>query len=442
MSEMSAAVPGTHGAEQRAPAATRRDERRAATIAACIAQLAAASSHEVSAAAERLFHHAHVSHAHAAENKDLVRELGGIPALCAVLQSDAWPVRRHACSALSELAYGSKLNCQAIVTTKGALHALIALFQHDTLNIQELAALVVNNCAGFGDEACVNSIVKSPGVLEALQHLAQVGSCRAKCVTIGAMNCLSRWEQARDSLLRMRVVERVLLPVLREAPACPQDVDASSKVTRAREDRLAARRMRAFMSLVNLTGRCDYEHVHERAALTSLVQVLDCTLQPGGGSWAGLRFSTYSVLYPLSRLAYEGGNVRAELIAGGLVGLMVRYISGWTAGPERTDADAGELALALTIIEHLASDWGSHERLRQAGLVGELQELAKRMEGSSLGVRADALAQRLFLAPLAVCMGQHPRLGSASPIAHVDEYVMTLILGFCVLSADSQRVAQ
>ncbi len=435
--ELRPAVPDMHSAEQRAPAATRLDERRAAAIAACISQLTAASPHEVGRAAERLFHHVHVSDAHAAENKDLMRELGGIPALCAVQRYDAWPVRRHACSALSELAYDSKLNCRAIATTRGAFDSLVALFPHDTMNIQELAALVVNNCAGFGDEACINSIVEGPGVLEALQHLAQAGSCRAQCVAIGAMNCLSRWERGRDSLLRMRVVERVLLPVLRQQPACAQDVELLSKVTRADEDRLAVRKMRAFMSLVNLTGRCDYEHVHERAALASLVQVLDSTLRPGGDSWAGLRFSTYSVLYPLSCLAYERGNVRTELVACGLVGLMARYLSGWAAGPERADADAGELALALTIIEQFASDWGSHERLRQAGMVGELRDMAKRMEGSGLGARADALVQRLLLAPLAVCMGQHPRLGSASPILRFDEYVMIQILGFCALSADS-----
>ena len=52
--------------------------------------------------------------------------------------------------------------------------------------------------------------------------------------------------------------------------------------------------MRALMALVNLTGRCDYEHAHDRTALGSLVQVLDSTLDDG--CWAGLRLGGASRL--------------------------------------------------------------------------------------------------------------------------------------------------
>ncbi len=193
-----------------------RREHRAARIA----QLAADDAQVVSGAAETIFHHAHLSHPHSARKNELVREQGGIPALCAVLRSKAWPVRRHTCCALGELAFGNKRNCWAIVSTAGALEALAALFPHDTLSTQELAATVVNNCAAFGEEACL-LIVESPGMLEGLKRLGRSGSCRARCVTIGAMNCLSRCEGARDSLLRMDVVGDVLLPALREVPVEP-----------------------------------------------------------------------------------------------------------------------------------------------------------------------------------------------------------------------------
>jgi len=123
------------------------------------------------------------------------------------------------------------------------------------------------------------------------------------------------------------------------------------------------------------------------------------------------------------------GNVRNELIACGLAELLANYVCRRASGAEQADAD--ELELALTIIEQIANDWGSHGRLRQVGLVGGLQELGTRIGGSCLRARVDALVQRLELAPLAVCMGQHRRLGGESPIGQLDECVLTLIIGYC-----------
>ena len=391
------------------------EECGAGLIATSIAQLAADDTATVDNAAKMIF-----QHAHSARNKDLVRELGGIPALCAVLRSKS---SHHACSALSELTFGNKRNCLAMVSTAGALSALVSLFPYgrtprdpnDKWSTQELSAMVINNCASFGEEEACLRIVEHPCMLVALKHLARSGSCRTRCVTIGAMNCLSRCDGARESLMRVRIVEDMLLPALREAPVGAQDL----------EDRLAVRKMFALMALLNLTGRCDYEHVHDRAALASLVQVLESTLQDG--CWAGQRFSAFSILYSFGRLALNRGNVRNELIACGLPQLLVRFVSSWASGTEQVD----ELALALTILDQITNDWGSHGRLWQVGLVGELQELAKRMEGSCLGARVDALVRRLELAPLAVCMGQHRRLGGESPIGLLDEYVLTLIMSMC-----------
>ena len=225
------------------------EECEAGLIAASIAQLAADDAPTVENAAKMIFHHAQ-----SAQNKDLVRELGGIPALCAVLRSNSG---HHALSALNELACGNKMNCLAIVSTAGALSALVALFPygrtprdpHDSLSTQELSAMVINNCASFGEEACLR-IVEHPCMLVALKHLARSGSCRTRCVTIGAMNCLSRCEGARESLMRVRIVEDMLLPALREAPVGAQDL----------KDQLVVRKMCALMALLNLTGSCDCEH--------------------------------------------------------------------------------------------------------------------------------------------------------------------------------------
>lgn len=379
-------------------------------IAAKIVQLESGDPHIVAAAAEVLFSRSHVSHPNFAGNKELIRVIGAIPPLCRALRSEAWPVKYHACSALSELAFCNKNNCMAIVRTPGALDALVDILHSNVLNMHEDAALVVNNCAAFSEEVCM-AIVQCPGMITSLKKLAISGSFGAKCVAVGALNCLSRCREAKVSLTNKRVVEDALVPVLQETGT---------------GDKYEARKVRAAMAVANLTGRCDPQHVNEYAALPAMVRVLGYALD--GRSWAGIHLSAYSVLYPLSHLAEEASN-RPQLIDSGLVELLVRSVDRWSAGI-RTDADELTLPLVLKIGEQLARDWAAHESLRQAGILRGLREIARGLRGEAWECVscAQKLLERLMLAPIAVCMGQHPRLGVASPFFLLDEYVSNLIV--------------
>lgn len=336
--------------------------------------------------------------------------MGAIEPLCRGLQSEAWPVKYHACSALSELAFCNKNNCMAIVMTPGALDALVGILLSNVLNMHEDAALVINNCAAFSEEVCM-PIVQSPGMIAALKKLATSGSFGAKCVAVGALNCLSRCREAKSRLIEMRVVEHALVPVLREVGA---------------GDKHEARKVRAAMAIANLTGRCDVEHVQDYEALPAMVMVLGYALE--GRSWAGIHLSAYSVLYPLSHLAQEPEN-RPHLMECGLVNLLARSIDRWAAGV-CADADELTLPLVLSISEQLANDWENHVHIRHAGLVRGLREVAKGTRGEAAEcVRiAEAVLERLMLAPLAVCMGQHSRAGISSPFYRLDEYVTALII--------------
>jgi hypothetical protein len=370
----------------------------------------------VASAAEVLFSRCHVSHPSYAENKERMRRKGVIPPLCRALRSEAWPVKYHACSALSELAFCNKDNCIAIVTTPGALDSLVEILLSNVLNMHEDAALVVNNCAAFCEEVCT-TIVYFPGIIVALMMLATSGSFGAKCVAVGALNCLSRCEEAKDGLREMRVVEDALVPVLREAGA---------------GDKHEARKVRAAMAVANITGRCDSEHVQDFPALPAMVKVLGYALE--GRSWAGIHLSSYSVLYPLSHLAKHREN-RERLIECGLVQLLACSIERWALGI-RCNANELTLPLVLKISEQLAVDWESHELMRKSGFVRGLRELALGTGGEppECVTSAKALLQRLLLAPLAVCMGQHQRVGANSLFFRLDEYVTALIID---LSFDS-----
>jgi hypothetical protein len=373
-------------------------------------QLDSSDPQVVAAAAEVLFSRSHVSHPSFAENKERMRRMGAIAPLCRGLHSEAWPVQYHACSALSELAFCNKSNCKVIITTPGALDALVNILLSNVMNMREDAALVINNCAAFSEEVCM-PIVQSKGMIAALKKLATSGSFDAKCVAVGALNCLSRCKEARPILVEMRVVEDALVPVLREEGA---------------GDKHEARKVRASMVIANLTGRCDAEHVQDYEALPAMVMVLGYALD--GRSWAGIHLSAYSVLYPLSHLSQEPGN-RPHLMDSGIVGLLARSLDRWSAGA-RANADELTLPLVLSISEQLCQNWDNHVRIRQSGLVRGLREVARgfRGEAAECVQMAQMLLQRLLLAPIAVCMGQHSRLGINSPFFRLDEYITALII--------------
>jgi hypothetical protein len=298
------------------------------------------------------------------------------------------------------------------VKTPGALNGLVNILLSNVLNMHEDAALVVNNCAAFSEEVCM-TIVRSPGMVASLKKLATSGSFGTKCVAVGAINCLSRCKEARLSLNNMRVVEDALVPVLNEQGA---------------GDKYEARKVRAAMAVANLTGRCDPEHVNDYEALPAMVKVLGYALE--GRSWAGIHLSAYSVLYPLSHLAEQASN-RPLLIACGLVELLARSVERWVEGL-RSDADDLTLPLVLKISDLLAQDLGAHERMRAAGMLHGLREVARGVRGETVQCmwRAEVLLERLLLAPLAVCMGQHSRVGAASPFFKLDEYVTAQIIEF------------
>jgi len=386
-----------------------QDAEEEAFIASRIRQLASEDPQTVASAAEVLFSRSHVSHPNCVVNKDRMRRWGAIPPLCRGLRSESWPVKYHACSALSELAFCNKRNCMAIVTTPGALDALVDILLSNVLNMHEDAALVVNNCAAFSEEVCM-TIVQSPGMVSALKRQATSGSFGAKCVAVGALNCLSRCKDAKPTLLSMRVVEDALVPVLRETGS---------------GDKHEARKVRAAMAVANLTGRCPRDHARDYDPLEAMVKVLGYALD--GRSWAGIHLSSYSVLYPLSHLA-EQREHRQSLMDFGLANLLGCSLDRWVSGM-RADADELTLPLVLKIVEQLAQDWQHHDCIRQAGIVRCLREVAKGVRGEApqCQLAARQLLEYLLQAPLAVCMGQHSRLGSASPFFRLDEYVIAMI---------------
>ena len=364
---------------------------------------------EVVLAAEFLFGRAHLSHHKAEENKRQIGREGAIPFLCRLLSQASDEARYQACSALSELAFRNERNCIGIVRVPGALDALINILNNS--NMQEDAALVLNNCAAFCEDAC-QIMVHNKGLIPALKKLAVGPEIEAKNVAVGAINCLSRCPAAKDILLAYEIVKEALAPVLREAGS---------------GDKHEARLARAAMAVANLTcnTRCCFTNDSDHfQAVATTVKILRFALD--GESWAGINFAPYGVLYPLRNLSSQEENCE-YLVECGLVELLSRFLQEWKSVGHHADRT---LVLALETAEALSGPWGWQHRMRTAGIIQPLKAVRsrERSESAQCAEMATALMNRLLECHTAVLMGKHARLGGDSRLHSLDEYVTGLII--------------
>ena len=167
------------------------------------------------------------------------------------------------------MAFRNELNCMAIVNTADALSGLVTLLDVNHGNNQEDAALVVNNCAAFCEDASP-TICACEGMIAALKTLTIMGVNGAKNVAVGALNCLSRSRQAAEMLLASRVIEDALMHVLEEE---------------GKGEKHEARLARATMAVANLTGcvpkdfsSCFSEKSNYKNSLATIVRILGFAL--------------------------------------------------------------------------------------------------------------------------------------------------------------------
>mmetsp|Transcript_22834 Transcript_22834/g.51470 ORF Transcript_22834/g.51470 Transcript_22834/m.51470 type:complete len:427 (-) Transcript_22834:41-1321(-) len=381
-------------------------------ISIAIRELKSPNHRNASIAAEFLFERSHTEHERSSWNKDQIRNEGGIPILCHLLKSPSWHVRYHACSALSELAFRNEKNCKAIVENSWALQSLVEMLSTTYTTMQEDAALVINNCAAFCEEACL-VMIRHPGLVQALKALVTDGLFGAKNVSVGAINCLTRCDSAKKLLNDLKIVEEALIPAIQEA---------------GYGEKYNARVCRASMAIANLTGSC-YEplttisHYHTVAAM---VEILGYSLE--GKSWAGINFAPYSVLYPLRSLAYNPKH-QSELIQCGLIERIAETMNSWRLEDHRSRQ---VLLLAIDIANVLFEAPEYQEVFFSSGIFSatKLTASGRRDEGAECIALAENLLAKLSKFPVAVWMGLHHRLGTNSQFQLLDEYVLGIILEY------------
>jgi hypothetical protein len=205
--------------------------------------------------------------------------------------------------------------CFTIVSSHGMMDGLKYVLRAGTCNSKHEAARVINNCAAYSP-AAAELIVNSDGVVEALKGLCGQGgrAQRTRAKAVGAFNCLSTYECVRPTLLKQKVVEEALLPAL-----------AQRKKTFGDGDEFKAMRADAVMAAANLVGKQEFSVlVTEPDAFKTVTKCLKYGIE--GQVWAGVTWTAYSALLPLSKLTVSDCN-KAILHELGIVGLLIRVVT-------------------------------------------------------------------------------------------------------------------
>jgi len=206
-------------------------------------------------------------------------------------------------------------NCLTIATTPRMLEGLMLTLRQGSVNSKHEAARVINNCAAYSPQAA-ETIARYAGILHELKSLSGASgrAQRTRAKAIGALNCLSTYAATRPYLIAARIVEDALAPTLQQRKKIFGD-----------QDEYKAMRADAVMAMANLVGKEENSMViNEPDGLKIVVKCLRHGLD--GKVWAGITWTAYSSLLPLSNLTISDANkdILSEL---GLVELLMRCLT-------------------------------------------------------------------------------------------------------------------
>lgn len=305
-----------------------------------------------------------------------------------------------------EAAQTSERVCQTIAEVPGLLPAVIKRLETDVDAVR-----LVNNLAAN----CMRSaelFVNVPGSMDALK----ASSKKFKLHSFGVINHLSRCPAASKALIAHGFVEDVLLLAL--------DVSEEEELTVEQEATIA----RGTLALANLTGTSSDCPPANRVALETIVKVLDHAVR--GERLATITWLPPAVLYGLRNMTHNIAN-KLTLLECGLAPVLAKVLDQWVPA-----TGMATLELSIESVSNLSTENEAVQVLWDAGVVRVLQHLAEKLEdhlaldasssSSSptphtdisrnkdmfrLASEARRLVEVLLQRHVAVCMGQHRRLG-------------------------------
>merc|ERR1712216_86922 len=317
--------------------------------------------------------------------------------------------------------------CQSIAELPGLLDAIVKRLETDVDAVR-----LVNNLAA-NCLRCAQLFVMVPGSVDALK----AASKRFKLHSFGVISHLSRCPEASKALIAHGFVEDVLYPALEVADE-PLPVEMEATIARC------------TLALANLTGSQFEDSIFPRGAvakkvaLETIVKVLDHAVR--GERLATITWLPPAVLYGLRNMTHHPAN-KIMLLDSGLAPVLARVLALW--GPETGMAT---LELSIESVTNLATEDASVQILWDAGVVRVLQHLMDKLDDlpatgdagtdasrRSLAHEVRALVELLLQRHIAVCMGQHRRLGCKSPINLLDDALVCKILQFAFGAANGDH---
>mmetsp|Transcript_46791 Transcript_46791/g.146711 ORF Transcript_46791/g.146711 Transcript_46791/m.146711 type:complete len:398 (-) Transcript_46791:23-1216(-) len=303
--------------------------------------------------------------------------------------------------------------CLRIVKVPGLLEAVVERLETDVDAVR-----VINNLAANCTESA-RLFIQVPGSIRALKKSAK----KFKLHAFGVINHLSRCPLVSEILLKEGFVEDILLPALRAK------CDTSSNENEATI-------ARGTLALANLTGMNNQVCPQANGfALRTIVKVLEYAIR--GERFATITWLPPAVLFGLRNMTTNKKNV-ALLMKYGLADVIASLGNTWD---QKTGTNT--LELAMDCISNITLVNACIQGLWDAGIVRALQNISAGSRGESMvAIRdADRLIDFLLQRHIAVCMGQHRRMGADSLLLLLDDAVLFKILLFAFGSPEGSHVS-
>ncbi len=284
--------------------------------------------------------------------------------------------------------------CQSIAEVPGLLESVIQRLETDVDAVR-----LVNNLAA-NCKRSAELFVSAPGSMQALK----ASSRKFKLHSFGVINHLSRCDEGIKALVAHGFIDEVLNPAL-DVKSEPLTVEQEATIARG------------TLALANLTGAAsDSCPSANRVALETIVKVLDHAMR--GERLATITWLPPAVLYGLRNMTRNTAN-KIALLECGLAPVLAQVLKTWV--PETGMAT---LEFAIESVSNVSTEAEAVQALWDAGVVRVLQHLVDKLQAlketdekraeeiSVLANQVRRLVELLLERHVALCMGQHRRLGS------------------------------
>jgi len=410
-------------------------------------------------------------------NKSTSEKIAGAPGLLegmahvlhldgGAAQAQVYTVQEQCAIAMGNSAANSRKASETFASDRAILQGFSFLLekkeerdglQQGLQRVQETTLLAVKNIAATS-QAAAHQIARHGSVLESIRSISMQRSGQIQSMAIGAINSVSRSRPACALLVDMGIVDDVLLPCLFDqvhdgAGGRAHDLRILT-VTSALANTLAnTNTLVNTNSLANTQAGGGYQWTMQawlskaqgKAAVANLVECLCLSL--GDSRWEQVSFSPPSVITPLYNILLTCPSLACPILAECYIVKHLCLSLDLLMAQLPSDTRVLEsLGMCVRMLNFLATHLGEGcmRVMRVQGVISQVQgirfELIARASSLSLleeetdvwrldGLVAELedLAVLLTLAPLALCMGTHKRIGENSSLYQLDRDVLSLI---------------